>query len=199
MSKSFLPDGYKVPKLGGGYTKLVEGANRFRILCSPIMGWEYWNTENKPVRVLQQPEGNPADLRWDTDKKTGKKVPSRIKHFWAFVVWNYGSKALEILEITQTTIQGQLTDLVQSEDWGDPREYDITINRKGSDLDTEYTVLPGKPVPLNPIVKHDFEKKGINLEALFDGGNPFEAAGGPAQVDGAEDFPEGEDEPIEAH
>jgi hypothetical protein len=44
---------------------------------------------------------------------------------------------------------------------GRPREYDITINGKGTDLDTEYTVMPGKPLPLNPLVKTGYEKASI--------------------------------------
>ncbi len=59
-----------------------------------------------------------------------------------------------------------------------------------SGLNTEYMVVPDKPSPVNPVVKSDFEKKNINLEALFDGGNPFEAADAPA----SKDTPEEEDD-----
>jgi hypothetical protein len=62
---------------------------------------------------------------------------------------------------------------VQNPDWGDPREYDITITRKGSDLDTEHTVLPGKQTPVNPVTKTMFDKAKINLDALYEGGDPF--------------------------
>ena len=52
--------------------------------------------------------------------------------------------------------------------------------------------MPGKSVPVNPMVKHESEKKNINLEALYDGGNPFETSEtGPAasvEVE-KEDFP----------
>ena len=47
MTQTFLPDGYEVPKSsGGGYMKFKQGANKFRILSSPVLGWEYW-TESK--------------------------------------------------------------------------------------------------------------------------------------------------------
>jgi len=42
------------------------------------------------------------------------------KHFWAFVVWNFDTKAVVILEITQTTIQTAMEELIHSEEWGDP-------------------------------------------------------------------------------
>jgi len=39
------------------------------------------------------------------------------KHFWTFV-WNFETKMVEILEITQTTIQTALEELINSEGWG---------------------------------------------------------------------------------
>lgn len=177
MTQGFLPEGYKVPKsAGGSYTKLQDGANRMRILSAPVMGWLYWNTAGKPVRSREAFAELPADVRYKEDKKSGEMKPERPKHFWALVVWNYNDKALQVWEVTQGTIQSQLTDLIGNSDWGDPRDYDITVNRKGEGFDTEYNVLPGKTMPVNPIVKTDFEKKNINLEVLFDGGNPFEAS-----------------------
>ena len=62
---------------------------------------------------------------------------------------------------------------------GDPREYDLTINRKGQKLDTEYTVQPSPAKKLSAEIQAAFEAKPINLEALFDGANPFEGADGP--------------------
>jgi hypothetical protein len=37
---------------------------------------------------------------------------------------------VQILELTQTTIQSALTDLIR-DDWHDPRGYDAAVNRKG--------------------------------------------------------------------
>ena len=44
----FLPENYKSPE--GNYMKLQDGENTFRVLSSAIVGWEYWNRDNKPVR-----------------------------------------------------------------------------------------------------------------------------------------------------
>ena len=57
-------------------------------------------------------------------------------------MWNYQDSAVQISELTQFTIQSAIADLVESEDWGDPRGYDLTVNRKGKSLETEYTVQP---------------------------------------------------------
>jgi hypothetical protein len=188
MAKEFLPEGYKVPKSGGGnYTKLVDGANKLRILSAPIMGWVYWNTAGKPVRSREPFAELPSDVRYKEEKKTGESKPERPKHFWAVVVWSYTDKMLQVWECTQGTIQSQITDLISNPDWGDPREYDITINRKGEGFDTEYTVQPSPAKPLNPMTESDYKKANIRLEALFDGGNPFDPARSDEEIAAAEE------------
>lgn len=164
---NWLPAGYEVPKsAGGNYMRFEQGANKFRVMGAPVLGWEYWNKDGKPVRLKEQPSSAPTDLR-EGDK---------IKHFWAFPVWNYAANRIQILEITQASIQGPMTELVTNEDWGPPQDYDVTITKKGEKLDTEYTVTPSphKDVPLD--AKIAFKKAAINLEALFEGDDPFNAA-----------------------
>lgn len=155
---------------GGNYAKLEDGANKYRILSEAIVGWQYWNTENKPVRLTERPETIPEDVRMENGK------PEKIKHFWAFVVWSYRESKIQILELTQVSIQGPLEDLVMSEDWGDPRGYDITITKKGQKLDTEYTVQPSPhkeaPVEATQMLK----TTTVDLKALFRGEDPFGAA-----------------------
>lgn len=163
---TFLPKGYKVPKSmsGGSYMKLQDGANKFRVLSPAITGYEFWTTDNKPVRVREYPKSMPANIRPDT----------KIKHFWAFTVWNYNEEAVQILELTQATIQNAINDLYVIAEWGDPMGYDIVITRKGEGLDTEYSVSPIPHKPVRGDITQAYEKMTITLDALFDGGNPFE-------------------------
>lgn len=167
-SKGWAPPGYKVPKAVGDYMRLEDGANKFRVLSPLVTGYEYWNTENKPVRLREMPGTPPADCR--IEDKGGKK----IKHFWAFVVWNYAVAKVQILELTQSSIQTSILDLVENTDWGTPTEYDITVTRKGQKLDTEYTVHPSphKPIPADAV--EAFKATKIDLDKLFDGGDPVE-------------------------
>lgn len=177
----FLPDGYEVPKTAGGnYFKLEDGPNKFRVLSAPVMGWEYWNTQDKPVRLHDLPKEQPEDLR--QDMVDGSYKPSKIKHFWSMVVWSYKEAKLQILEITQATIQHAIADLALNDDWGNPMEYDLTITRKGEKLKTEYTVQPSpqKPVPVD--AHKAYREARINLQALFTGGDPF-AGGGDSEGD----------------
>jgi hypothetical protein len=175
-----------VPKpQGGGYMRLKQGANKFRILSAPIQGFETWTAENKPLRFKEYPKVAPENMRPD----------SKLKFFWAFVVYNFETKAIEILELTQSSIIGAIQALVNSEDWGSPTEYTLTVTRIGEKLETEYSTVPSPAKPTPPEVLKAFKEKPINLDALFSGGNPFDAVEGKSSEiepieDTGEDFSE---------
>ena len=173
---SFLPPDYKRPEpSGGNYAKLEDGQNRYRILSEAIVGWLYWTADNKPVRLRERPDVLPANMR-EGDK---------LKHMWAFVVWSYRESKVQILELTQASIQGPLDDLVLNADWGDPREYDITITKTGQKLDTEYTVMPSPKKELAMEAQTAYGKTPVRLEALFNGEDPFS----PKDIVGEGPFP----------
>jgi len=157
---AFLPDDYKVPETGN-YMKLVSGDNRFRILSKPIVGWLDWK-DKKPLRFTMdaRPE-SPVD----------PKKP--IKHFWAFVVWNYASERVQVLEVHQQGIQKAIKAMDDSPEWGDPVNYDIKVNKEGQGMETEYTVTPLPPKPLMPEIAELFGKMTVNLDKLFANGDPF--------------------------
>lgn len=169
-TENFLPETYEAPKGSSNYMKLSKGENRFRILSKPIIGWEDWK-DKKPIRfAMNEKPSSPID----------PKKP--IKHFWAMVVWNAIEEKVQILEITQSTIQGAIQNLSKDSDWGSPFEYDIKITRSGDGMETEYTInpVPHKPVT-EEIKKAYFDKQPIDLTALFSGGDPFEQNAAAAQ------------------
>jgi hypothetical protein len=49
-------------------------------------------------------------LASENAKKNQKADDQKVNHFWAMVVWNYKTSRLEVLEITQKTIQSSLRD-----------------------------------------------------------------------------------------
>lgn len=161
---NFLPNEYEVPKAPSNYVKLEKGQNKFRVVSSAIIGYEYWTTENKPVRLKYMPDVAPTDIRKD----------SKVKHFWAFVVIDRKDNKIKVMELTQASIMKQMKKIVDSEEWGDPKGYDFTINREGDGLETEYTVQPSphKELTTEEMAMVEFTK--VNLEALFEGENPFE-------------------------
>lgn len=157
---NFLPQDYEAPQGASSYMKLQDGENKIRILSKPIIGWLDWK-DKKPYRfrMNNRPEKPMGD--------------SPIKHFWAFIVWNYADQAIQILEITQATIQKSIQNLSKDDDWGAPFFYDLKISRKGKDLNTEYTVTPSPKKDLPDEIKKAALEKPANLEALFEGADPW--------------------------
>lgn len=164
---SFLPKNYEVPQGKSNYMKLESGQNKFRIVSDSIVGFEYWNTNNKPVRTKTNPTEKPADVRLNDDGSY------TVKHFWAFAVINRWNNQIQVLELTQASIMRSLTSLIENADWGDPKGYDISIDRQGQKLDTKYTVQPSPHKPLTKEEQKMVDETPVNLEALFSGGDPF--------------------------
>lgn len=170
----FLRKDFEIKEGQGSYMKLAQGENRFRILSDAIDGFLYWLDANdnlvprgemggkgsKPIRVRSLDEA--------MEKTPGSQYDS--KQFVAFVVYNYSEEAVQILELTQKSLIQSLQGLYRSEDWGDPKEYDIVIERKGEKLETEYAV---RPIPPKKFIKEVGDVSKINLGALYESGDPF--------------------------
>jgi len=160
---SFFEQGYDVPKTSkGGYMKFLKGDNTFRILAKPVVGWENWSG-GKPVRFRMSDTLPPAS-DFDNDKH---------KHFWGLVVYNYRDNAVNILQLTQTSVQNEIMALAKDSDWGDPMSYDIKVTRTGDGLSTEYTVSPKPHKAISKEVKEAAKTVPVNLDALFTSENPF--------------------------
>src|SRR3990167_2816543 len=153
----FLPKGYEVPAGEGGYMRFEIGENKFRILASPILGYEYWNEvdgNRKPMRFRMDAQIPVSEL----DK------PEEGKHFWAMPIYNYKVKRVQILEITQKGIQRTLRALAKDKEWGSPLGYDISVVRTGEGMQTEYETIPSPPKLVGKEVKEAYDKMVINLE-----------------------------------
>jgi len=159
---TFLPDDYTVPSAANGYMKLKQGENKFRVLSSAILGVEFWTNDNKPVRFRQEEK-----CEMKPEYKNGPK------HFWAFCVWNYQEEQVQVFEITQKTIMNIISGLARNAKWGSPFDYDLVINREGENLETVYTVTPDPKEKLDPEIQKQYDSMTINLEALYDGDDPF--------------------------
>lgn len=157
----FLPQDYEAPDSAGNYMKFQKGENKFRILSKPIVGWLDWK-DKKPYRF---------QMKEKPEKPMGKDP---IKHFWAFLIWDYATQSVKVLEITQATIQTSIANLSKDEEWGAPFDYDIKVTKKGEGMDTEYSVTPSPKKPLDETVKKAALDKPCYLEALFtQGADPW--------------------------
>lgn len=174
----FLPTNYEQPS-GGKYFKLSLGENRFRILADALIGNSFWTTSSDGSRTPNRRPLNQAIGEHELGETNGKK--DRPKLFWAVAVWNYAAGSVQILEITQSTIQEAICNLVASRDWGDPvNAYDITVTKSGVGMETKYSVVPAAKGPTSSAILAEFKAMDLNLEALYDNDDPF-AGGGDAK------------------
>ena len=175
---STIPKGTEIPKGSSQFAKLQDGKNRYRILSEIVVGWELWKNKEPKRHEGQVCKFKPEDADLNQSGKPN------INYFWAMVVWNYDTKALQVLEITQKTIMSPLYDLEQNPDWGDLRNYDVEINKKKEGDKTSYNVLGIPPKPVAPEIVDAYSKTDIDLKKLFDGKYPMGEA--KAEIDADE-------------
>ena len=175
---SFLPKNYEQPSGKSNYMKLEDGDNKFRVLGSAIVGWEWWTEDKegkrKPNRVKSQNDISDSDLD-EINHQEAATNRTQLKHFWAFPVLDRKDKNIKILEITQSSIQSAINKHVKNEDWGDPKDYDFTITREGEKLNTKYSVIASPKTKLDEGVAQAYKDMNINLDALYNSDDPFAA------------------------
>jgi len=161
----FLKKDYKLPDPPTKYMKFKQGENKFRVLSSAIVGWEYWlDTKDgrKPFRVRYQ-------------KDLPDEYADLAKHFWMFVVYNYNVSRVQVLEVTQRTIQKKMERLTRNPDWGSPEEYDLTVSRSGEGFDTEYDTTQSPKTEVDEGTVQLYKDMEIDLKYIYEGRNPFKA------------------------
>jgi len=154
------------------YMKL-DKTSKFRILTMPIIGWIVWNEDEegnrKPVRsqINDEPE-NPTGEDKDKPKK-----------FMAVVVLDYADNEVKILELTQQSVIKAIKAFAANPDWGNPFTYDITVSKSGEGLKTKYNVQasPNKKPLSKELIKIALAKP-CNLDALYDGADPWDVESG---------------------
>lgn len=167
---TFLPETEKEP-IVSNYMKFEQGENRFRVLSSSIVGMEYWVSEGdkrQPIRKRMD-ESIPVE-ELGIDKWGNPETP---KYFWAFVVWNYDAGKVQILEITQSTIRKMIKAYVNNKKYGDPKGYDFVVTKSGEAKETEYAVVADPPEKIDPAIEKAYKATYVNLESLFENGDPF--------------------------
>lgn len=149
---------------GSPFVKLQDGdTTQLRLISQPLCGFEQF-ADGKPYRWphdQSRPEGTP-------------KSDERAKPFLAFIVYQYtDTPGVKIWQFSQQSIIKQMEVLFNGgkDHWS---TYVLTIRRKGSGLDTTYTVA-GTMVPLEDGLI-DFATKAadyVDLSALFVGDSPI--------------------------
>lgn len=144
------------------YTKFQPGDNRIRILAEPEKGVETWTTgldgRKKPVR--RRSEGDLIRAAGSTD--------IQVKELWVMPIYNYKTEQVEILNVTQRGIQGDLMGLKADEDWGSYLDYDIVVTRTGEGMETRYSTMPKPKKPILDEIVQEWQAAGINLGRTFE-------------------------------
>ena len=158
----------------GNYYRFTQGENKFRIVGSSdteppgfIQGMIGWGEDN---------EGNRKPFRWRMGEDAPREFAEKPREFFAFLVWNYEEACVQILELTQAGLKSELITLAEDKEWGDPRKFDIAGIRNGEGIETSYVMTPKPHKKLDATAVAMIMATTVNLEALYDGGDPFDDA-----------------------
>ena len=158
-----------------------------------VVGWQYASEKPGPdgelkfagYVVTRTHPGSPSDIARETDwakpdrpKIDGTSVKPR--KFLAWVATSASRGRLEVLFIEQKSLREQLTEILQEvEDytWTDDglANFSIKISRKGTGLETSYSILPKvRKVPAKIASEWASQKDSIWLPNFFEGKDPFD-------------------------
>ena len=159
-----------------------------------VTGWQYpsevLNPKTGELRfngyvVTRTYPNNPTDIARETDwsKPDRPKIDGsyvKPRKFLAWVATSAARGRLEVLFIEQQKLREQLTEILQEvEDYTWTEEglanFSIKISRKGTGLETSYSILPKvRKVPDKIRKEWETNKDSIWLPNFFEGKDPFE-------------------------
>jgi len=179
---NFFEKGHEIPEKRNQFMKLEYGKNRLRFVGNPVSGFIFFgkvvredgSETSKPFRKRE------ADGEFSIEEMINRNVRMNKdgemesqKYFIASLVYNYQKEKLQVLEITQKSILKALKSYIESEEYGHPSGYDLTVEKKGEGLNTEYTVVVSPPKPLSHEIETALEEVSCDLDKIFDGEYPL--------------------------
>jgi len=158
-----------------------------------VTGWQYASEKPGPdgelkfagYVVTRSHPGQPDDIARETDwsKPDRPKIDGTFvkpRRFLAWVATSAARGRLEVLFIEQKSLREQLTEILQEvEDytWTEDglANFSIKISRKGSGLETTYSILPKvRKVPAKIAAEWESNRDSIWLPNFFEGKDPFD-------------------------
>ena len=158
-----------------------------------VTGWQYasevLDDKSGELRfngfvVSRSHPGTPSDIARETDwskpdrpKIDGTSVKPR--RFLAWVATSAARGRLEVMFIEQKSLREQLTEILQEDEdytWTEDglANFSIKISRKGTGLETTYSILPKvRAVPDKIKKEWESQKISIWLPNFFEGEDPF--------------------------
>jgi len=171
---NFYDAKFKVTKQKDQFLKLKEGANKVRFLADHLVCFEIFvemtdDTNQKQIKPLRKSEPFTSE---ELSHLVLKDKKEKQKLTLIQLVYDYSDEEFKFLSIGQNSILTALKEYSQNPDYGNPTNYDITISRKGQNLETEYTFMPSPPKPLDKAVKARSKNLNFDLTKLLDGQYP---------------------------
>ena len=179
---NFFEHGHEIPEKRNQFMKLAPGKNRIRFVGNPVSGFLFFGKVEredgsetvKPFRRTESEGEFSLEEMINRDARIGKDGElEKQKYFVAGLVYNYQKERLQVLEITQKSILKALKSYVDSEEYGHPSGYDLTIEKKGDGLNTDYLVIVSPPKLLSDEIETLVGETSCNLEKLFAGEYPL--------------------------
>ncbi|MDF9799090.1 hypothetical protein OKW21_004353 [Catalinimonas alkaloidigena] len=179
---NFFDRGHEIPEKRNQFMKMEYGKNRFRFVGGPVSGFIFYGTmeredgteTTKPYRRREVDGEFSVEEMINRNAKLKKDGEmERQKYFIASLVYNYQKEKLQVLEITQKSVLKALKSYVESEEYGHPSGYDLTVEKKGEGLNTDYTVVVSPPKPLSAEIETALGEVSCDLEKIFEGEYPL--------------------------
>jgi len=169
MSNRMPEDAQAVPQTNSDFMKLEIGENKFRVLSTPIVGYETWVEEDgkkKPIRSWTKLAKEPSNISvWEYGTQFNK-------YFRAFIVWDYTSNGMKLLQLDKKGILTDIENYFGMEWKEDPRQYDMIIKKTGKGTETKYSLVVMDNKPLDALIKAEWDiiADFVVMTSHFDGG-----------------------------
>lgn len=164
-----IPAGSTIPESPSDYFKPKEGKkHKLRVLGDFVVGWVGYKDKKGFRRPGDVCTIDDAEVDYDEKYKKPNK-----SHFWACPIWNYDEQRVQVWEVTQQSIKKALYDYESAEEWGDSKNYDLTVERKEESGKTKYSVIALPPRLLPAEAKEAYEMSDCDMSALFRGEHPI--------------------------
>ena len=154
-------------KLSANQKCVVRILGSFKDKKLAVRGWEGWvNQMDNFGEEVRRPQRVGIN-----DKASLQRAGAEdIKFFWALAVYNRTLGAVQCWQINQVSNRERIEDLVDT--YGNPKDFDIMIKRKGDGMLTKYTLEKVDSSDDDTATAHSaLEESTIDLRQLFVGGD----------------------------
>lgn len=164
---NFYDDNFQTFSLKDQFLKLEEGETDVRVIdVEPVVGYEVFFETNEGLKKETSPR------QFTQEQLQGLTLKGNPKQFVLFLVYDYYSQQFKFWNVTQQSILNSLIAYKNKSAYGKLHNYDITINRKGSGMDSEYTVMALPPTPIDKSIEARVKNLEYDMQAVFKGEYP---------------------------